>query len=52
VRITPLLEEVQADSGHNARRVEQVSEATTALDEMVRELRESMSRFRIEAKAA
>jgi len=52
VRIAPLLQQVQADSSHNAERVGQVSVSTQALDEMARALHDSLTRFQVDRHAA
>jgi methyl-accepting chemotaxis protein len=52
VRIAPLLQQVQADSTHNAQRVEQVSVSTRALDEMARALHDSLTRFEVNDRHA
>jgi methyl-accepting chemotaxis protein len=52
IRIAPLLQQVQADSSHNAERVGQVSMSTQALDEMARALHDSLTRFQVDQQAA
>lgn len=51
-RIAPLLQQVQTDSSHNAERVGQVSISTRALDEMARNLHESLTRFEVDRHVA
>ncbi len=51
VQIAPLIQEVQADSERNAERVEQVKEATHALDSMAQSLKSSMARFQVDGNA-
>jgi len=52
IRIAPLLQQVQTDSSHNAERVGQVSISTRALDEMARNLHESLTRFEVDRHVA
>ena len=51
-RIAPLLQQVQLDSNRNAERVGQVSISTQALDEMARNLHESITRFQVDRQVA
>jgi len=50
--IVPLLQQVQTDSSHNVERVGQVSISTRALDEMARNLHESITRFQVDRHVA